>query len=102
MELNSIISLFIILLLFIASSGCVLDSTSQSIKETSSEPGGKYSEISGPIVIKSPGNYRLVQNLTPPEPTRISGTGMSMSVCINIQAPGVIIDGMGYTIDCEG
>jgi parallel beta-helix repeat protein len=80
----------------------VLDSTSQSIKETSSEPGGKYSEISGPIVIKSPGNYRLVQNLTPPEPTRISGTGMSMSVCINIQAPGVIIDGMGYTIDCEG
>jgi parallel beta-helix repeat protein len=27
---------------------------------------------------------------------------MSMSVCINIQSPGVIIDGMGYTIDCQG
>lgn len=102
MELKSIISLFIILLLFIAFSGCVLDSADLSKKKTTSQPEGNYLEISGPRVIRSPGNYQMVQNLTSPEPTQISGTGMSMSVCINIQSPGVIIDGMGYTIDCQG
>jgi parallel beta-helix repeat protein len=102
MELKSIISLFIILLLFIAFSGCVLDSADLSKKKTTSQSEGNYLEISGPRVIRSPGNYQLVQNLTSPEPTQISGTGMSMSVCINIQSPGVIIDGMGYTIDCQG
>jgi parallel beta-helix repeat protein len=102
MELKSIISLFIILLLFIAFSGCVLDSADLSKKKTASQTEGNYLEISDPILIRSPGNYQLVQNLTSPEPTRISGTSMSMSVCINIQSPGVQIDGMGHTIDCQG
>jgi parallel beta-helix repeat protein len=102
MELKSIISLFTILLLFAAFSGCVLDSSNLSIKKSASEAEGNYSEISGPIVIKSPGNYRLVQNLTPPEPTQIQGTSMSMAAAINIKSAGVVIDGMGYTVECRG